>query len=279
MISSVRWSTDAKTWDNQCVTEDKKCTTLLQLKHKGVVLICYCRKVFCRKDDVITWLAVFAPEEGDTDRPDHADLFPFPFQLPLYPKRDLFFVKYNEAGGGGVAAPFLLGPAAKTEPVEFGALHVEEWAEVRKALAEAASDPKAVYESLQAAFDSTWVPEHDSDDEFVADEEVETDLLLLQSAGSGQVAAAAAGAAGAVSLPDDDWNDDEEPETDANTGFVVDKDALGMASDGVPSDSDEQDDDDGGSSDEDDVDDPDVDEDLGDDEDDAGDLDCSGIPL
>lgn len=271
MISSIRWCPDTETWDSQTLTEDKKSHGLLQLKHKATVLIAYCRKVLSRTEDDTTWVAVFAVPEGDADKPNHVHSFPFPFQLPLYPRRPLFFVKYIEKTV--VRAPFVLGPAPKAAAVIFQTLDLDEWALLRKTFADGAEDAKAVYEMLQAAFDSSWVPEHDSDDEFVADEEVETDLLLLQSATAASTSVATIPSV----MPDDDWVEDEDAETDAITGFVVEKDAH---SDGVCSDSDDNcDDDDEEDEDEEDEDEEDVEDDIVDDDDDAGELDCSGIPL
>lgn len=266
MIEGVRWVIATSEWVADTTLKRQKNTSALQLVRNSapsIPLVTYCTKHI--RDN--TYVSVFGKREDATDEPSHCANFPFPFMLPVYPKKDLVFVMYTEADVDTVV-PFTLGErSSNVGPIKFLPLTLDTWKDMLTSMTSDAEDGAGVYGMLQAAFDAYWHNDDDEEhkDDFVADDDVATDLLLLRSTTNAAAQTSQQAAAVATAI-DDDWNE-EETVVDARTGFVVEKTGL----DGAASEEDE--DSEQGSSDEDEEEDMDLDdEEEEDEEDDIQDL-------
>ena len=262
-IQGVCWCAATSTWQEDSTLHVDPDAFPVQLRRGKEALVSYCasRIGLNDADDEpncadVRWIAVFCNRETDSDLPFHASQFPFPFNLPLYPQRDLHFIMYSQKKNKPTTTPFILGydqkahsgagisaAACTTESspsFEISPLTLKAWHQYCSRIKE--DQELDVYLNLQRALDIYWNPEDTCDDEFVENEEVETDLLLLQqithgNEGSGVGAAGHAGTlavgtgagmaagvggvlgAGLIGV-DDDWNEDDAI-VDALTGFVV----------------------------------------------------------
>lgn len=258
MIKGVRWSTETESWHNEPALSQVPSASFEICKQTGQSLVCYCSK----RLNVNDWVSVFGPSISATDEPYHCAKLPFPFMLPVYPKRDLYFVLYTEDAKHTV--PFILGPKDSTAPVKFKPLTVDKWQDMLALMFQEANDSVGVYGMLQAAFDSYWhTQDSEKEDDFVADDDVATDLLLLKS-----VSAKLKTGPQAPSLTEEDWNE-EETVVDARTGFVVEKSQM---SDGQLSEDEDEESIENSSEEED-----DEDEDLEEEEDDIPDADAQNV--
>ena len=247
-VVGVKWSVQTESWqESGNLAVDLNTPGTLQINGVSPFkqLICYCTARVNDSERSETWIAAFCEREKQhTDVPFHAAHFPFPFSLPLYPMQDVYFVSYAVKREGCVSqAPFTLGPVhSASNDLVFLALTPAAWKVRREELSKDVPASK-VYETLQLAFDFLLGegPLDAPTDEFFADEEVETDLLLMKqprglaesattaSGSSGQPSSAASsvtgacGKSGSVTGPgtqlttgqsrvvctDDDWNEDE----------------------------------------------------------------------
>ena len=273
-IQGVRWCSETLTWHEESKLHLDTATCQMQLWRGKDALVSYCASRIGLNegddgdsggDDEIKWIAVFCTRETDTDTPLHMHQLPFPFNLPLYPQRNLYFIMYSKKSRHAAsAAPFLLGYDQKVHSTSAGLeatpsfsilpLTLDSWHQYCQRMKE---DPTIdVYSNLQHALDIYWNPDDACDDEFVENEEVETDLLLLQQIAHGKDASAPGQGAGTVlvgtstgsglgsssgpgsgpgTVGDDDWNEDDAI-VDALTGFVVEPHTATLSDDDIDDD-------------------------------------------
>ena len=170
--------------------------------------MCYCTsRVGVQSEGHHAWIAAFGSGSGDGSgsggkhgngnknasgvggktgpTPFHGGHFPFPFFLPVYGFHDIYFVSYvTPATDVGGDAPFFLGRAVHAgKDCSFQPLRVSAWnawCERMRPGGELYAQVN-VYETLQLAFDCLWRPvEEMAGDDFLADEDVETDLQLIK---------------------------------------------------------------------------------------------------
>lgn len=255
--SSIRWCHSTETWefDKSSISQDAKHQVLVSHGRSAKkVLVCYC--VSALSSDTLLCAYGYPIADG-ADEPYHAANLPFPFQLPVYPKKDIWFLTCT----GSMDRPFLLSGDDRIpkllEAANFSmpASSIKEWCET---IVPGLAPTNGVYSALQEAFDAHVF--EGQDDDFVEDDDVATDLLLQSSA---TAALASAGAASvAPSIAEDDWNEGEE-----DASFIVEPTMEEMLSSENDDDGgDDEDEDENGDDDDDDEEEGDGDDDVDDDD-------------